>query len=313
MTQQFDALGNVLAGGKLYIIQAGTVSTPQIAYQDSALTIPVAGGSIITLDAAGRLPQFFLADGSIKIRLTNAAGVNQVTADGILVVGASSGGGGGSPVDPTTVIQTGWLQAIYGTGVITGFVRGNGRTLGNASSGATERANADTLALFTFLYLQDANLAVSGGRGASAAADYAANKTIALPDWRGKAMAFLDDMGNSAASILTATYFNGSALPTVLGAYGGSQAKNVSINNINAFTPTVNTHALSAAVGVQGTLNIGPGGSTTTTAFPLGNNTTGASQLNAVVNGTITMNSLGAGQPLSVVPPMMLATLYIKL
>jgi hypothetical protein len=177
----------------------------------------------------------FFADGVVKVRITNRLGVQQLVQDNIQVTGASSGGGGGGTVDPTTILQTGWLQPIYGTGVVTGFVRANGRTIGSATSGATERANADTSALFSFLY-QDPNLVVSGGRGASAAADFAANKTIALPDFRGRALAFLDDMGNSAAGRLTSTYFGTSA--TVLGAAGGSQNQNLTIANINSFTPS---------------------------------------------------------------------------
>ena len=60
MTQQFDIFGKPLAGGQLYIIQSGTVSTPQDAFQDTGLTIlqPYP----MTLDAGGRVPQFFLAD-----------------------------------------------------------------------------------------------------------------------------------------------------------------------------------------------------------------------------------------------------------
>src|SRR6476660_9561509 len=138
LAQQQDSNGTPLVGCKLYVIQAGTVATPQNPYQDSGLTIPLPNPVIC--DAYGRLPQIFLADGSIKLRLTKSNGTQVFAADGILVVGASSGGGGGSPVDPTTVLQTGWLQPIYGTGVVTGFVRANGRTIGSATSGATERA-----------------------------------------------------------------------------------------------------------------------------------------------------------------------------
>src|SRR5947208_1688739 len=83
-------------------------------------------------------------------------------------------GGGGGTVDPTTIFQTGQIIPMYGTGVLTGFVRANGRTIGSATSGATERANADAQSLFQNLWGADANLAVSGGRGASAAADWAA-------------------------------------------------------------------------------------------------------------------------------------------
>jgi microcystin-dependent protein len=72
-----------------------------------------------------------------------------------------------------------------------GWVLMNDGTIGNAASGATTRANADTEALFTLLWnnTTDANCPVSGGRGASAAADFAANKTIALPKALGRALA----------------------------------------------------------------------------------------------------------------------------
>ncbi len=40
----------------------------------------------MTCDAAGRLPQFFFADGQIKVRLTDKNGVTQIVADNILVI-----------------------------------------------------------------------------------------------------------------------------------------------------------------------------------------------------------------------------------
>jgi hypothetical protein len=113
LSQQFDSLGHVLAGCQFYTIQAGTTSTPQSAYQDSALTIALPNPQ--TCDAAGRLPQMFLADGTIKVRLTDRNGVTQVVADNIQVIGASSGGGGGGTVDPTTILATGDIKVAYGT------------------------------------------------------------------------------------------------------------------------------------------------------------------------------------------------------
>lgn len=66
----------------------------------------------------------------------------------------------------------------------------DGKTIGDASSSATGRANADTETLFTLLWTNCANAEcpVSGGRGASAAADFAAHKTLTLPDARGLAL-----------------------------------------------------------------------------------------------------------------------------
>ena len=196
----FGNVGQLLAGGKVFFIEAGTTSDPQNAFYDVDLTSPLPNP--YPLDASGRMPAFYLADGQIKVRIVDANGVQQYAQDNILVVGPSSGGGGGGGVDPTVVFQTGDVMWLDVQGTRTGWVRDNGRTLGSASSGATERANADTEALYTFLWNTFSNTIcpVSTGRGANAAADFAANKTITLPDKRGYIHGGLDDMGNSAAS-----------------------------------------------------------------------------------------------------------------
>jgi hypothetical protein len=219
MTQQFDEFGKPLSGGRLYFFVAGTVSTPQNPFQDTGLTL--LHPNPITLDAAGRVPQFFLADGLIKIRLTDSVGAVQLTADNIQVIGASGGGGGGGAIDATTVAQTGDLKPRYGIGSHTGWVRANGRTIGSSVSGASERANADTQALYQYLWGADTSLVVIGGRGASALADFTANKELTLPDIRGRGFYGLDDMGNTPAGRLTAAYFG--AAGTTLGAAGGDE------------------------------------------------------------------------------------------
>lgn len=198
--QQFDVLGNLLGGAKIYWIQAGTTSTPQNAYYDTGLVSPLPNP--YTLDADARIPFHYLADGQIKVRIVDANGVTRFEQDNILVIGPSSGGGGGGGVDPTTVFQTGDVLWMPIQGTRSGWVRANGRTMGSASSGATERANADTATLFAYLWNTFSNTIcpVSTGRGANAAADFAANKTITLLDWRGYVPGGLDDMGNSAAS-----------------------------------------------------------------------------------------------------------------
>ncbi len=304
LSQQLDTAGNPLSGGKLYFYQAGT-TTPQSAYSDSALTLPLANP--ITLDSAGRIPQFFLADGTIKIRLTNSAGVSQVTADGVMVIGASSGTGSGSVVDATTVLATGDLKVRYATGTLSGFVRANGRTIGSASSGATERANADCEELFIHLWTEDANLSVSTGRGATAAADWAANKTIDLPDWRGRALAALDDMGNSAAGRLTSTYFGTAA--TALGAASTTtESKTLLTANLPAYTPA-------GSVSVTGTVPLSSSTSYTNT-FVGGSQPIVQSTSPTAISATATFTGTaqgGSSTPLSIVQPTMLATLYIKL
>lgn len=86
---------------------------------------------------------------------------------------------------------TGIVDHIFGSTAPTGWVRRLGGTIGNAASGATERANADTLALFTKIWNESANAGdyviqestgAASVRGASAAADFAANKRMPLPN-----------------------------------------------------------------------------------------------------------------------------------
>jgi hypothetical protein len=86
-------------------------------------------------------------------------------------------------------------------------VRCNGRSIGSGSSAGTERANADTENLFIYLWNNVTNAAapVSGGRGATAAEDFAANKTIGIPDLRGAAPFGLPTMGNTNNGLLAST------------------------------------------------------------------------------------------------------------
>ncbi len=310
LSQQFDSTGEPLNGGLLYFYAAGT-TTPQSAYQDTSLTIPYPNP--IELDAAGRVPNFYLADGQIKIRLTDADGVTQVAADNILVVGASSGTGTPPSVDATTLIQTGFLMPVYGTGAITGFVRANGRTIGNAASGGTERANADTVTLYEWLYAQDTALAVSGGRGASVAADYAANKTIALPDLRGRVIAGFDDMGSTAASRLTAT---GGMSGSGIGGVSSAQTATLITANLPAYTPAgsisngaiTTTATTNTLAGNGSTLTNGSGG----VAVPSGASamTMSSSQATSTFTGTA---QGGTSTAFAIVQPTMFATIYIKL
>jgi len=75
-----------------------------------------------------------------------------------------------------------------------GWLIEDGKTIGSAASGATGRANADTQDLFTYLWTQFDNtelpIQTSAGtataRGASASADFAANKRMPLFDSRSR-------------------------------------------------------------------------------------------------------------------------------
>ncbi len=95
-------------------------------------------------------------------------------------------------LNPTvSAFTTGDAKITLKTVADSGWVMANDGTLGDASSGGTTRANADTQALFTLLWsnFSNTNCPVSGGRGASAAADFGAHKTIRLPQLVGRALA----------------------------------------------------------------------------------------------------------------------------
>jgi len=315
LTQQFNELGEPLSGGRLYFITAGTVSTPQNAYQDSALTLP--WPNPITLDATGRVVQHFLADGLIKIRLTDENGVVQLVADNLAVIGSSSGGGGGGTIDPTTIYQTGDLKPRYGTGIHTGWVRANARTIGNSLSGATELASdTDAVALYTYLWNTDVNLAISGGvRGASATVDFDAGKTLTLPDFRGVALGFLADMGNTASTRLTSGANGFGTSPIVLGAFGGSESHTLTevqlAQHTHAFTGTQladHTHPFVAS-------GTGPGSNVG--AAPLPNVNSNSGTTGGVSGGPQTPagtnSNAGSSGAHNNMPPTKLVTCYIKL
>jgi len=90
--------------------------------------------------------------------------------------------------------QPGDFKFHFGSSAPSGWLKANGGTIGSASSGATLRANADTISLYTLLWndYSQALLPIqtsAGGastRGASAAADFAANKRLPVPDLRGE-------------------------------------------------------------------------------------------------------------------------------
>jgi hypothetical protein len=312
LTPQFDQNGKPAPGCLLYTIQAGTTSTPQNSYQDSNLSILMPNP--ISCDASSRLPQFFLADGLIKVRLTTSSGTQIFVQDNLLVIGPSSGGGGGGgSVDPTTIIQTGSVQAYYGTGTRSGYVRLNGRTIGSATSGATERANSDAQQLFEYLWNTDSTLTVSGGRGVSANADWLANKTLTLPDARNRVFAGLGDMGNSDAGLFTGLSFskgNGVTLGSIL-----AGTVTLATENLPPYTPSgsvgVNNALTQQMAGTTGGLGVTTNGNPNFSFWKDGpNNVSLGGSISATFTGTA---QGGTSTPVKVAQPTILMTIYIKL
>lgn len=252
----FDTVGNFASGAFAYFYTDNS-TTPLTVYQDSALTIPHAWP--VVANQTGVFPSIYIPYGYYRRRIT--------TADGVLI---SDAGNIDNPQPPTAglivtadeIFQTGDPLPRWRTGILTGWVRMNGLTLGDASSGATEYAASDAANLFTYLWtwLPDSIAPVSTGRGASATADFAANKTIVIPTMQGIIAAGVDTMGATAAgriqAVTTCSPPGGSGVIPVTSATGIAVGQNVWINGsaagvVNSISGTNITISTSPAVGVN--------------------------------------------------------------
>jgi hypothetical protein len=228
--QQFDQNGELLVGARLFLFDGGT-TTPRIGYRDSSLTTQ--HPNPIIADAQARIPLVYLQDGFYRQRLTTASGVVVFDDDGIPVLSTTAAGSGTS-VDPNATLKTRDIKIRYDNQPIAGYVRLNGRTIGSVTSGATERADADTQSLYEELWSY-ANIVVSGGKGSSGPADFLANKPLVLPDCAGRGIFGMDDMGAGARGILTVATV---ATPTLVGSIGGSQTVTIAKANLPVYTLT---------------------------------------------------------------------------
>jgi hypothetical protein len=197
-----------------------------------------------------------------------------------------------------------------GTEFLTGWIKLNGQTIGNAGSGASQRANADTSALFTWIWANcpDAHCPVIGGRGATAAADFAANKQITVLDMRARMTAGLDDMGNTAAGRLQSSNVTSGGGDTVTtpNATGGEANHTITQAQLPSYALPVtdpgHTHNITI-----GTNNVFMNGGATAAEIASGTTVTASSTTG------VTVNSGGSGAAHNVMNPFMLGTFYQKL
>lgn len=156
------------------------------------------------------------------LALLNAVGSSQIS-DGAVTLAKLAA------AVQALLVPAGSLMSYAGAAAPTGWLLCAGGTIGSASSGATARANADTQTLYELLWNGFANTelpiqtstGVASTRGASATADFTANKRLQLPDLRGRVPVGKDDMGGTAASRITTA---GSGVDgATLGASGGAE------------------------------------------------------------------------------------------
>jgi microcystin-dependent protein len=244
----FDVNVVPIKGGKLYFYDAGT-TTPRTVYRDSALAM--AHSTPVRTDAYGRIPPIYVGLGLYKIVLKDSADALISQVDGL--PGATDSGTDPSP--STDVVWTsGDIKIAFSNSAQDGWLWANGQTVGNASSAGTARADADISDLFTKLWNTDSTLAVSGGRGSTAASDFAAAKTIALPDFRGRTFFGVDGMGTALATRITAATV---ATPNVIGSHFGAENVVLSTGQLASHThatiiAAAGAHTPAGTMDVQG-------------------------------------------------------------
>jgi microcystin-dependent protein len=307
LSQQVDIDGQPLAGALLYLFQVGTVATPQNSYADFGMSI--LNPNPLVADQTGRIPMFWLADGTVHPRLTDATGVVILDIPVMQVLGPSSGSGGGSGVDPTAVASTGDIKFRSTGEILTGWVKLNAQTIGSTTSGASQRANADTQNLFVYLWTNftNAHCPVNGGRGSTALADFNANKWITLPDWRARTPVGLDDMGNAAAGRLLASNVTsgGGDGPPTPGASGG-EANHALITAELA----VHAHGVTDPGHTHGYVEANNYGFAGAGGNPLAE---GVAAITSSNISNVTIQTTGSGTAHNNMPPFVLGTFYIKL
>lgn len=311
LQQRIGVNGRPYVGARALFYAADTL-TPITVYQDYGLGTP--HPNPVETDDFGVFPAIYIDEAVefYRMRITTADGTALSDLITLPVIGPSGGGGGSeTPVDPNALFKTGYPLWLPQSGTLAGFVRMNGRTIGSALSGATERANADTEALYTFFYqgFSDAICPVIGGRGSSAASDFTAGKPITVLDMRNRGPFGLDTMGNSAANGFSGvTFAQGNA--TTAGSSLGAATHTLTEAQLPSLTKTVNitdpghTHSYTSALS---TVN-GQGGAGISAAAGASGQTSGSA-----TTGITASVSFGSGSAHNNMPPAMLGTWYIKL
>ena len=205
------------------------------------------------------------------------------------------------------------VQSIIAT-VPTGYVSANGKTIGNGSSNGTQRSNADTQFLFSLLWSGCASCQLynSAGtpisRGATAAADFAANDAIATTNLNGKGLMGADSQNSSTSSNLTGVPVT-SGNTTTPGSIVGENLHALVTGELAAHTHSITDpghthtitdpghhHTFGALQNVGGNV-VASGGAApvATQTHNTSTSTTGITATNSSTTGITATNSTGSG------------------
>jgi len=277
----FDNDGAPAIGARAYFFATDTL-TPLTVYMDNGLVTP--WGVSVQADGNGRMPAVYVDNSAAAAYRCRVDDVDGMNFQPLATIPMTVGTGAASAVDPASLMTTGMCHWTPLDMTMTGYVRLNGKTLGSASSGATERAAADTQALYQMLWagLADAVCPVTGGRGATSIADFTANKQMGLPDLRGRAAFGNDAMGGANSNRIGGSWTPAGA--TTPGASGGVASILIGIPNLPPHTHPLGTFGAAAGANVV-----------------------------AQLNGASASGSTGGGVALSTISPGMVGTWLIKL
>lgn len=199
------------------------------------------------------------------------------------------------------IFSTGDIKLTLKTVADTGWIMCTDGTIGNTASGATY-AVADALTLYTLLWnnVSDTYAPVTTGRGGSAAADWAAQKKIALTKMLGRALSIA-----GSGSGLTAR---------TLGQTLGEENHTITTAEMPVHTHSVtdpgHLHADNANPFKTGNFAIGAGGPPGTQAT---NSGTQLSWNTATATTGITIQNAGTGNAANVMQPTSFLNVMIKL
>ena len=174
----------------------------------------------------------------------------------------------------SSLVSTGMMVDYWGLYEPDGWVFAAGGTIGNAGSGADYTDGTEGLFVLLWNSIGDSYCPVSGGRGASASADFAAGKTLTLPDLQGKV-----SVGKDSSTFST------------LGQSIGSETVTLVENNLPSHTH--NTEIPSSTTNAQ-------------------NGADFAALTNASTSSTAS-SSTGSATPVNIVQPSLVVNKIIKL
>lgn len=160
-----------------------------------------------------------------------------------------------------------------------GWVPMNDGTIGNSSSMATTRADADVQELYVLIWDQVGNTyaPVTGGRGANGLADFNAGKPMALPKALGRALVAAGTGSGLTARVLGSTF--GEESHTLTSAEIPAHSHANSLNDPGHF------HSYTAPIPISVLQPGGSAGSVSTGASSTGSKTTGITITNADAGG----------------------------